>query len=93
MSSLRSFLCCTTACSMTIHLLGRKLPIVGALLYFNSAVDAVPDFIVGVGYSDDSIVLAAAAATVAAHIKPEHRQRAKEWVDGQFGPEEEQTTD
>ncbi len=62
-----------------------KATIIGALIYFISPVDAVPDIIPGVGYSDDLIVLAGAVATVAAHIKPAHRQRATEWVDNAFG--------
>ena len=55
--------------------------IVGALIYFVNPVDAIPDVIPGVGYSDDLAVLFAALATVAAHIKPEHRKRASEWVE------------
>lgn len=58
--------------------------IIGALLYFISPVDAIPDFLPG-GYVDDIGVLAGAAATVAAHIKPKHRERANEWVDNLFG--------
>ena len=64
-----------------------RATIIGALIYFISPIDAVPDFLPG-GYVDDLAVLAAAAATVAAHIKPEHRARAQEWVDETFGPDE-----
>ena len=64
-----------------------KATIIGALLYFISPVDAVPDFLPG-GYVDDLAVLGAAAVVVAAHIKLEHRARAQEWVDEMFGPEE-----
>ncbi len=65
-----------------------KYTIAGALLYFISPIDVIPDFLPG-GFVDDLAVLGAAAATVATHIKLEHRKRAKEWVDGTFGPEEE----
>lgn len=58
--------------------------IIGALIYFVSPVDAVPDFLPG-GYVDDLAVLGAAAATVVAHIKPEHRARAQAWIDDSFG--------
>ena len=59
--------------------------IVGALLYFISPIDAIPDVIPGVGYSDDLLVLVGALAMVSAHIKPEHRERASEWVERNFG--------
>ena len=64
-----------------------KATIIGSLLYFVSPIDAVPDFLPA-GYLDDLAVLGSAAAVVAAHIKPEHRARAQEWVDDTFGPEE-----
>ena len=62
-----------------------KATIVGALLYFVSPIDAIPDFLPG-GYVDDMAVLVAAAGMVAAHIKSEHRERAREWVEQTFGP-------
>ena len=64
-----------------------RATIIGALIYFISPLDAVPDFLPG-GFVDDLAVLGAAAAMVAAHIKPEHRARAQEWVDETFGPDE-----
>ena len=62
-----------------------KATIVGALVYFVSPIDAIPDFLPG-GYMDDMAVLVAAAGVVAAHIKSEHRERAREWVEQTFGP-------
>ncbi len=59
--------------------------IIGALVYFISPADAVPDFLPG-GYVDDLAVLGGAAVMVVAHIKPEHRERAQQWVDETFGP-------
>lgn len=64
-----------------------RATIIGALVYFISPIDAVPDFLPA-GYVDDLAVLGAAAGVVAAHIKSEHRRRAQEWVDDTFGPEE-----
>ena len=58
-----------------------KATIIGALIYFISPVDAVPDFIPVAGYADDLVVMAGAVATVAAHIKPEHREKARDWVE------------
>ena len=55
-----------------------KATIVGALGYFISPIDAIPDVVPVVGYSDDLGVLVAALATTAAHIKEEHVKKAKE---------------
>jgi uncharacterized membrane protein YkvA (DUF1232 family) len=59
--------------------------IYGALAYFLSPWDATPDFIAGVGFVDDLGVLTTALATVAAHITPEARRRARERL-GRAGP-------
>lgn len=55
-----------------------KTTIVAALGYFISPVDAVPDVVPVVGYTDDLGVLAAALAATAVHIKDEHVCKAKE---------------
>jgi len=55
-----------------------KTVIWGALGYFISPVDAIPDVTPIVGYADDLGVLTAALATTAAHIKDEHVSKAKE---------------
>jgi uncharacterized membrane protein YkvA (DUF1232 family) len=51
--------------------------LLGALAYFILPFDAIPDFIAGIGYSDDLTVLIAAIALVRSHITPAHRQAAK----------------
>ena len=66
--------------------LWARTVISGALLYFVNPVDAIPDALPG-GFTDDLAVLVAAAATVAAHIKPEHRARAQAWIDDNIGLE------
>jgi len=63
--------------------------IVGALGYFILPLDAIPDLIPGVGFADDLGALAAALGTVAAYIKDEHKERAKEQVERLLGPEDE----
>lgn len=68
--------------------LWAKGVIVGALGYFICLVDAIPDAIPVVGYSDDYGVLVAAMATVAFYIKPEHRQKAEDTWKGWFGDHE-----
>lgn len=60
-----------------------KTAIIGALLYFIVPTDTLPDLLPG-GYVDDLGALAAAAWTVANHIKDEHRQKAKEMIDKLF---------
>ena len=55
--------------------------IIGALVYFVSPIDAIPDFIPVAGYTDDLAVMVAAVATLGAHIKREHRERAHDWVE------------
>lgn len=62
-----------------------RAAIIGALGYFISPLDAVPDFIPGVGYTDDLAVIAAALVTVATHVTPEIRQKAREQVAKFFG--------
>ncbi len=55
-----------------------KSIIVGALVYLVSPMDAIPDMVPVVGLTDDIGVIAGAIATVAIHIKPEHKTQAAE---------------
>ena len=50
--------------------------LLGALAYFIMPVDLVPDFIAGLGFTDDATVLATVLALVARHITPAHRRQA-----------------
>ncbi len=59
--------------------------IVAALGYLVVPIDAVPDLVPGAGLADDGAALAGALATVAAHIKKDHLDRAKEMVKSFFG--------
>jgi uncharacterized membrane protein YkvA (DUF1232 family) len=52
-----------------------------ALAYFVVPTDAVPDFIAGLGYTDDAAVFTAMLAIVGRHLKPRHRDAAKAAVD------------
>ena len=62
-----------------------KTVIYGVLGYFIFPVDAIPDLIPGVGFSDDLGALAAALATVAAHVTPEIKARATKKAAEWFG--------
>ena len=50
--------------------------LLGALAYFILPIDGIPDFILGIGYTDDAAILAAAVSMVARHITPRHRAAA-----------------
>ncbi|MFO1075492.1 MAG: YkvA family protein [Geminicoccaceae bacterium] len=55
--------------------------LLGAVGYFVLPVDAIPDVLAGIGFTDDASVLMAAIAMVAHHITPEHRERARQRLD------------
>ena len=59
--------------------------IIAALGYFIVPVDLVPDFILVFGYTDDLGALVVAFKTVVAHIKDEHKSKAKEQLEKWFG--------
>lgn len=52
--------------------------LLAALAYFIVPLDAVPDFLIGIGFGDDITVLMGAITMVAAHITDRHRQKAKD---------------
>jgi uncharacterized membrane protein YkvA (DUF1232 family) len=49
----------------------------GAVAYFVLPIDVVPDFLAGLGFTDDASVIAAAIAAVGSHLEPRHRERAR----------------
>lgn len=51
--------------------------LLAALAYFILPFDIIPDFIVGLGYTDDATVLLAAISMVRSHITPIHREAAR----------------
>jgi uncharacterized membrane protein YkvA (DUF1232 family) len=48
----------------------------GALAYFILPFDVIPDFMIGLGYTDDMAVLVAAVTLVRNHILPKHTAQA-----------------
>ncbi len=54
-----------------------KTTVIGALGYFIAPIDAIPDLIPGVGYSDDLGVLLMALTAVAASVTPEMLARSR----------------
>jgi uncharacterized membrane protein YkvA (DUF1232 family) len=55
-----------------------KAALLGALAYFVLPIDLIPDILPVLGYADDAAVLAAALRLVATHIRPEHREAARQ---------------
>jgi uncharacterized membrane protein YkvA (DUF1232 family) len=51
--------------------------IFGALGYFVLPTDTIPDFILGLGFTDDIAVLTAAITAIRTHLTPAHRLAAK----------------
>lgn len=59
-----------------------KAVLLGALAYFIMPLDAIPDFVSLLGFTDDLGVLLLALRTASGAIRPEHHTKAKEWLDG-----------
>ena len=58
-----------------------KATLIGALAYFILPFDAVPDFLVALGFTDDLAVLLGAYRAVGSHITDEHRAQARAALD------------
>ena len=69
-----SFYCATDSSTPT----KAKAILLGTLAYFVMPVDAVPDFIALLGFTDDAAMLMAAVQTVRANLRPDHYDRARE---------------
>jgi uncharacterized membrane protein YkvA (DUF1232 family) len=54
--------------------------LVGALAYFVLPFDVVPDMLPVLGFTDDAAVLATAIKLVASHMRPEHRDAARQAI-------------
>ncbi len=54
-----------------------KAVLTSALAYFVIPADMIPDFLAGIGYTDDATVLSAAMETMRRHITPGHRAKAE----------------
>ncbi len=57
-----------------------KAVLMGALAYFVIPTDVIPDFIVGLGYTDDASVLAAALAAVRSNMRDSHYAAARAFL-------------
>lgn len=52
--------------------------LIAALAYFVLPIDAVPDLLLGIGFTDDLTVLLGVIGLVRAHIREEHRVAARQ---------------
>ena len=59
-----------------------KATLVGAIAYFILPTDAVPDVLPLIGFTDDAAVLVTAIKLVASHIRPVHREAARNALAG-----------
>ncbi|MBX6425732.1 MAG: DUF1232 domain-containing protein [Variibacter sp.] len=68
-------------CAFDYHTpLQVKAALLAALAYFVAPLDFMPDVMPALGFADDAAVLATAIRMVAAHIRPEHRDAAREAI-------------
>ena len=70
-----------------------KLKVLGALGYFILPLDFIPDFILGLGFTDDLAALAWALFTMRKYITPAIERKARERLREWFGPEEGEEMD
>ena len=54
-----------------------KAVLFAAVAYFVMPVDALPDIVVGLGFTDDATVLATALGVVGMYVKERHRRMAR----------------
>ncbi len=55
-----------------------KAVIMGALAYFVIPLDVIPDFLTGLGFTDDATVFYIAYQTISKHVTGEHREKARQ---------------
>ncbi len=58
-----------------------KAVLMAALAYFILPTDMIPDFIAGLGFTDDLTVLLTAITLVQGHMTPAHREKAAHFLD------------
>jgi uncharacterized membrane protein YkvA (DUF1232 family) len=61
--------------------LAAKGMMLAALAYFVLPIDAIPDVIAGLGYTDDAAVFAALLAILGRNLKPRHKAAARDAIE------------
>ena len=57
-----------------------RATLMGALAYFVLPIDAIPDILLGLGYTDDAAIMIAAFTAARVHITEAHRAKARAWL-------------
>lgn len=70
-----------------------KTAMYGALVYFISPIDAIPDIMPFFGFTDDVAVMAAAVAMVSMYINDDVKNKAKSKLGEWFGDRKGETID
>lgn len=52
----------------------------GALAYFISPIDAIPDALLGLGFTDDAAIIAAGIKAIAGQVTDEHKEKAEAFL-------------
>jgi uncharacterized membrane protein YkvA (DUF1232 family) len=63
--------------------LWAKAIALGALAYFISPVDAIPDAFVALGLVDDAAIIAAALKAISDNVSDEHHKKAEDFFNGE----------
>lgn len=63
--------------------LWAKGVVAGALAYFISPVDAIPDVLVGIGYTDDAAIITGALTALGSNVTDEHKTQASQSMKGE----------
>jgi uncharacterized membrane protein YkvA (DUF1232 family) len=71
-----AFYCATDAATP----IRARVMLFAALAYFVMPFDVIPDFLIGLGYTDDLAVLLAAYTACKTHITDDHRAKARAWL-------------
>jgi Uncharacterized conserved protein len=61
--------------------MAAKGMMLAALAYFVLPTDAIPDFIAGLGYTDDAAVFAALMSVIGKNLKPRHKEAARRAIE------------
>jgi uncharacterized membrane protein YkvA (DUF1232 family) len=56
--------------------------ILAAIAYFMLPTDLIPDFLAGLGFTDDAAVMIATLKTISSYLKPEHYREAEITLSG-----------
>ncbi|AJS59296.1 YkvA family protein [Paenibacillus sp. IHBB 10380] len=55
----------------------------GALAYFVSPIDVIPDVIIGLGFTDDAALIAAGIRAISGQVTDEHRNKSEAFFNGE----------